>query len=245
MDIRLCVVDDRKEDRDMLKEDLKHFFELRSSFNYSCDEYPDGESFLSSYRSNAYDLVFFDIQMPGISGIELANQLRDLDADILIVFTTTSREFAFDAFPIHPFDYLVKPFTQDRLNKVLSEMIRVLSQEEPFVQIRIPRDVIDVQLRSIVAVESHGHSVHVMLDDKRIIVSTMRFSEIEELLTSDARFLPCNRGVVINMDHVLSLDQDIFRMKDGSTYPLRVRERAKIVSKYTKYMLTRVSGGNR
>ena len=245
MDLRFGIVDDSTFDREYLKNGLQTYFDLRPSIHYSYDEFKDAESFLHSYTPSSYTLVFFDIQMGALSGIDLANRIRDIDKDILIVFTTTSREFAFDAFPIHPFDYLVKPYTQERLNSVLSEMIRKVSEEETSITIKVPRDSFDVTLRSIVAVTSRGHAVDVILDSGNKLSSTMKFSDLEEQLSLDKRFLSCNRGIVINMDHILSLDEDVFKMKDGSSYPIRVRERAKVISQYTRYMLSRVGGGSR
>ena len=95
------------------------------------------------------------------------------------------------------------------------------------------------------AVTSRGHAVDVILDSGNKLSSTMKFSDLEEQLSLDKRFLSCNRGIVINMDHILSLDEDVFKMKDGSSYPIRVRERAKVISQYTRYMLSRVGGGSR
>ena len=61
------------------------------------------------YEPGHSDLVFLDICMGDVNGIELARHLRAVDEKVLIVFLTTSSEYAFDAFPIHPFDYLMKP----------------------------------------------------------------------------------------------------------------------------------------
>lgn len=245
MDIKIAVVDDNRTDRENLIKDLEVFSSVVPSANFIVEQFESGNSFLDVYSSGKYQLVFFDIQMEGLNGIESANRLRLVDTDTLIVFCSTSREYAFDAFPIHPFDYLVKPYSQERINTVLSEMIRVVSQEEPSIEVKIPRDMVKVELRSIVAVSSRGHNVDIFMENSKPLVSTMRFSELEEQLLVDPRFLSCNRGIIINMDHVLSLDDDIFRMKDGSIYPLRVRERSRIVSNYTKYMLSRVSGGKK
>ncbi len=245
MDIRLAIIDDILDDRENLKNGLSVFHTLEPSVNFLIKEFDSGSAFLNEYDSGAFSIVFLDIQMPGINGIESANRLRHMDSETLIVFCSTSREYAFDAFPIHPFDYLVKPYTQDRLNSVLSEMIRVVSKEEPVIEIRIPRDTILVPLKSIISASSHGHSVDIVLDDGNKLVSTMKYSELEKQLLVNNRFLSCNRGIIINMDHVRSLDGDLFRMKNGSAFPLKIRERSKIVSHYTKYMLARVNGGRK
>ena len=70
----------------------------------------------------------------------------------------------------------------------------------------------------------------------------MTFTEIENLLTADPRFLRCNRGILVNMDQVLRLDGDVFRMRDGTIFPLRVRSRAELVNKFSRYTIARMEG---
>ena len=245
MDIRVAIIDDNQNDRENLKNDINIFSAHLSAVDFSIDEYSSGVDFITHYESGKYSLIFIDIQMPDMNGIESANRLRSIDSETLIVFCSTSREYAFDAFPIHPFDYLVKPYSQERMNSVLSEMIRAVSKEEPSIEIRIPRDTITVPLKSIVSATSHGHSIEIIIDDGNRLLSTLKYSDLEEQLLLDSRFMSCNRGVIINMDHVRSLDGDTFRMNNGSYFPLRVRERSKIISRYTKYMLSRINGGRK
>ena len=245
MELHFGLVDDNKADREYLINGLHSYFGPRPTFHFSYDEFKDAESFLANYTPESYSMVFFDIQMGALSGIDLANRIREIDKDILIVFMTTSKEFAFDAFPIHPFDYLVKPFTQERLNKVLSEMIRKFADDEVSITIKVPMDSFNVTLKSIVSVTSRGHTVDVALDNGNVIRSNMKFSELEDQLSSDQRFLTCNRGIIINMDFILSADDEVFTMKNGNNYPIRVRERAKVISRYTKYMLSRIGGDSK
>jgi DNA-binding LytR/AlgR family response regulator len=94
----------------------------------------------------------------------------------------------------------------------------------------------------LVAIESRGHAVEVHLTDGQTLRSIMTFSELEKLLCDDERFLRCNRGIIVNMDQVLKLDGDVFRMRDGTLYPLRVRNRAALVSQFSQYMISRVDG---
>ena len=245
MDLRFAVVDDNRYDRQSLLDGLSVYFAQRPALQYSCAQYPDAESFLQEFVPASYSLVFLDIQMGGLSGIDLAARLRAMDRDLLIVFTTTSREFAFDAFPIHPFDYLVKPLAQERLNTVLSEAIRAVTKEEATISVKVARNSYNIPVKSIVAVTSRGHQVDLLMENKTTLASTMRFSDFEKQLSLEPRFLSCNRGILINMDYILSLDGDVFRMKDGNTYPIRVRDRSQVLSLYTRYMISWVDGGAR
>lgn len=240
MELRVAIVDDLSSDRERLTRDLRAYFATRPDINFSLQAYTSAEELLGQFKPKTIDLVFLDICMGGLNGVQLANLLRADDTHLLIVFLTTSREFMLDAFPVHPFDYLIKPYGLERLQAVLAEALRVLALEEPCITLRVPRGEREIPLDQLCAIESRGHAVEVKLTDGTAVRSIMTFSELEKLLVNDERFLRCNRGVIVNMDHVKTLDGDVFKMKDGSAYPLRVRNRAELVTRFSQYMISRM-----
>ena len=134
--LHIAIVDDLDTDREKLEKAVSAFFSCAT--DYSCDikTCTGGEELLESFAPGTFDLAFLDIQMEGMSGIDLAKTLRALDTKLLIVFLTSSREYAFDAFPVHPFDYLVKPFEQRTLDALLTEVLRVIETPEPELNVR-------------------------------------------------------------------------------------------------------------
>ena len=103
-----------------------------------------------------------------MNGIEVAQLLAQAGARCLIVFLTSSKEYAFDAFPVHPFDYLVKPYSAARLDHVLSGAIRLMEESEQLVEIHLPRQTIRLPHGQIVAVTSHGHALDIFTVFRRM-----------------------------------------------------------------------------
>ncbi|MBR3235530.1 MAG: response regulator transcription factor [Atopobiaceae bacterium] len=239
MDLHIDIVDDLASDRERLAKDLREYFDQRP-INLDLREYESAEQALVAFEAGKTQVMFLDICMDGMSGIQLAERIRQADQRVLIIFLTTSPEYAFDAFPVHPFDYLMKPYEVERLHAVLSEAMRALEMEEQTIAIRVPRDTHEVPLSKLCAIESRGHSVEVHLTDGQTLRSIMTFAEIEKLLADDARFLRCNRGVIVNMDQVLRLDRDMFKMRDGTIFPLRVRNRAALISQFSQYTISKM-----
>ncbi|MBQ6523839.1 MAG: response regulator transcription factor [Atopobiaceae bacterium] len=242
MQLSIAIVDDLKLDRERLSGDLRSYFARRPDLDMKLTEFESAEQLMEAYQPGAFDVLFLDILMGGLNGIQLAGKLREIDQKVLIIFLTSSPEFAFDAFPVHPFDYLMKPYEYERLEAVLAEVLHALSAEEPIISIRVPRDTHEVPLNKLVAIESRGHTVEVHLSDGQTLRSIMTFAEIEKILADDPRFLRCNRGVIVNMDQVLRLDGDVFKMRDGTIFPLRVRNRSALVSKFSQYTISRMEG---
>lgn len=240
MDLRIAIVDDMEDDRSRLSQDVRA---LLAQEGYACDifEYPSGESFLSNPSRDAVDIAFLDVRMGGMNGIELATFLRDANTSLVIVFVTSSREYALDAFPTHPFDYLVKPYTRERLYTVLNDILASLRMrnERKTIQVDVPYGSVDIPLDRVVVIEARSHSSVLTLEGGQEIRSTMSFAQVSGLVADDAQFLLVNRGVLLNMDHVVSVEGATVVMEGGLRMPLRKRDRSELVRTITQHMISR------
>ena len=108
MKLQTAIVEDQKPDAERLEQLLKKAF---GEEEILCRRFVCGDDFLKEFPGEGYQVVFLDICMEGTNGIETARQLRAADPELLIVFVTSSPEYVWDAFPVHPFDYLLKPYT--------------------------------------------------------------------------------------------------------------------------------------
>ena len=241
MKLSVAVVDDLKSDRDRLAADLQALLRKTPEHELVCRVYESAEAFLK--ERPPVQMVFLDICMDGMNGIELARSLRGIDENLLIVFLSTSSEFAFDAFPIHPFDYLIKPYSQDKLEHVITEATRVLRLEDPKVTVRVARSVHTIPIGRVISVVARGHRVEVVIDGAETLSCTMTFTDLEKQLKQYPRFLAVNRGVLVNMDYARTLSGDSLLMLDGSSFPLRTKNRSEIISLFTHYQINRLRGG--
>ena len=240
MEIHIAITDDTATDRERLTSDIERFFAYTDDINCTIRHFASGEALAETFSEGEFHIVFLDILMGDLNGIETAKKLRKIDPQILIVFLTSSKEYAFYAFPLHAFDYLIKPYTYETLRTVLREAMRVLTTSDPEVIIKGSRTEYELPPRKISSAVSSGHSVDVFLSNGTSVRSTMVFKEIEAMHTKDARFLVINRGVIINMDQVLSVDNEMFHMKTGASYPIRVRSRSALVARFSQYMIERM-----
>ena len=242
MSLNIAVVDDVRLDSEKLQTKIHRWFTENHDTSRTITCFKDGQSLLRVFEPEKFQMVFMDILMRDMNGIETARNLRARDNKALLIFTTASRDFAFDVFPLHPFDYLIKPYESQKLAGVLSEAVRFLETPEPVIDVQVSRSVYTLRLRDISAVMSRDHFVEVVMSDGRCILCSMRFRDVEAKLAEDVRFLACNRGIIINMDCVnaLSRDRDLFIMKNGLSVPIRVRGRSKVINDFTQYQIARI-----
>lgn len=102
---------------------------------------------MKEFPGEGYQVVFLDICMEGTNGIETARQLRAADPELLIVFVTSSPEYVWDAFPVHPFDYLLKPYKEEKFDHLAGELRRVLGRQQPELEVRIARQTVHLPLK--------------------------------------------------------------------------------------------------
>lgn len=170
---------------------------------------------------NSVDLVFLDIQMPGINGIEFA---RNIPKNTLIIFTTAYSEYALDSYEVEAIDYLVKPIEVDRLKKAVDKAISyhslLLSEEnksvgnieDEYIFVKSDRRYFKVNLKEILFIEGLKDYVIIQLSEQRII-TRMNLKTMHELLPKST-FLRINRSYIVNTTHIDSFDNnDIFIQK--------------------------------
>ncbi len=239
MSFSIAVVDDNADD-------LKRMKDILSSLDKSSDidTFSDAESLLNELMPGRFHILFLDIQMEGMDGIELAKKVRETDPHVLIIFQTTSKEYAFDAFPVHPFDYVVKPCKKERIGKVLSEAKKVFAQTVPEISIKVAYGELRLPIDRIISVVSDRHNVMIDLDDDEEPIRCIdTFTGISEKLEIHPCFLFCNRGVYINMDHAVYLEDDGVRMKNDVVFPFRTRDKQALKMQFSQYRIDHMKQG--
>ncbi|MDR1056707.1 MAG: LytTR family DNA-binding domain-containing protein [Prevotellaceae bacterium] len=165
------------------------------------------------------DLIFLDIQMPGINGIEFA---KSIPKTTLVIFTTAFAEFAVDSYEVDAVDYLVKPIKPKRFNKAVEKAINyhdlLISEsknanvehvESDFIFIKSDRRYFKVEFKDILFIEGLKDYVVIQLDNQRIITH-MNLKTIHELLPPN-KFLRANRSYIVNRDRINSFsNNDVF-----------------------------------
>lgn len=117
--MKIAIVDDSSLDRDFLKNGLEIIFEERNIENLEIQEFSSGEELLNYLRENPSDffhIIFMDIYMEDLTGVETAKAIRKTDEQVKIVFITTSNEFASESYEVRAEDYLIKPFDGQRMH---------------------------------------------------------------------------------------------------------------------------------
>jgi DNA-binding LytR/AlgR family response regulator len=121
----IAVVDDTMQDRELLKGMLDQYFSGHQTVP-EIQEFESGEAFLEAYEPGHYDIIFFDIYMGGITGMETASLVYERDKDCRLVFFSSSADYAVDSYRVRAAYYLMKPLSYEDLALALDCFTREL-----------------------------------------------------------------------------------------------------------------------
>lgn len=226
--MKIAIVDDDLKMFERMQAYLKEALGGSAELAY----FASGEAFLQAWQPRAYDLVILDIFMAHLTGVEVAKEIRKTDADVKLVFSTTSNEFASESYEVNACYYLLKPFGLDKVKAMLDRLD--LSEIEKNRAVTLP-DGTGVVLRNIIYTDCAAHLITLHCKRNRNIVLRSSFSEMEALLCEYPYFFSPTKGMLINFYEVSARDGATFKMSDGSLIPISRRRAGEVLEAYSSF----------
>jgi len=193
-------------------------------------------------RFGGFDIYILDIIMPGVNGIQLGVELRKHDYIGKILYLTSSREYAIDAFRAKASDYLLKPVEKDDLFAALDDAIQTIAnrREKSFIVKSRERNV-KLGLDSILYIDLHNKTIIYHLVDGSAVESTSirtTFSDVIAELLSDSRFVLCGNSVAVNLYYVTMTETDTLFFRNGSKLYIGKRAGREIRSAWSDFWMS-------
>lgn len=215
--LQIAIVEDADADALRLLELIK-----QSGFLCECERFSSGEEFLRSFNAGRYELIFMDIYMTGMRGIETVSALRETDDEVVLAFTTTSLDHALESYRLGVLKYLEKPVSMSGVKEALT---LALLKRKPSACINVLSGGkrLDIPLDSIHYFEQRNHVVEVHTSSGILKTSqTVRLSDIVKQLPSPP-FVRCHHSFIVNLRYVRWVDTDFkcFVMKNGERTHIR------------------------
>ena len=227
---KIAIVDDEK----VIRQQIKNLIE-KKQIESIIDTYSSGEELLMEEK--CYDIVFLDIQMDGMNGIETARALRQKTEDTVLIFITGVKEYVFDAFDVAAFHYLIKPIEENKFHTVYDRAVleagkkKQHSMGQLFVKTR-SRNV-TLEQSDILYIESRAKKVEIHTRND-IMEAYAGIGELEKQLTEN--FYRCHRGYLVNMAFISEYSSDSITLNNGETIFLTKEKYGEFVKVYMRYL---------
>jgi len=192
-----------------------------------------GEALLADFSPGAFDLVFLDIILPGLSGMKVAQKIWKTDRDCSLVFITVSEDYALESFSVQAKSYVVKPIEQNKMNDVMHTLRRDFDTNSRLIEIPVSGENIMVSIADLLYAEVYGK--YAVFHMKRGRLTTrLPLDELDARL-GGAPFLRCHRCYIINMNYVDDMRAGDFLMRNGDVVPMRKNGRKEVRMAMAKF----------
>lgn len=214
---RFAVCDDSSADRAYVTALIQEWGGSREVL-LQIDGYPSAEAFLFAYEQDeAVDVLFLDIEMRDMSGVELARRLRQLGAGLQIVFLTGYMEYIAEGYDVEALHYLLKPVTKEKLDAVLDRAAERIKTREAALLLSLPDGVVRLPLQEIRYLEVMKNYVTLHAAGEEYSVKRPLSELAKEL---DERFYRTHRSYMVNIRFVKKITKTEVTLKDGRALPL-------------------------
>lgn len=211
--INVAIVEDNKEHAEVLAESIKRYGKEHGE-EFSCTTYSNAINFLQNYKCMA-DIVFIDINMPHMSGMEAAEKLRERDSVVVIIFVTSLMQYAVDGYKVGALDFVVKPvkygsFVLTMRRAVESVSCRLCKR----ITVNTPQGTVLLEANNISYVEIlKHHLIYHTSDGDYDGYGTLL--EVENQL-ADEPFVRCNACYLVNLRYVAEIFGYTAKLSDGT-----------------------------
>ena len=186
-------------------------------------------------NGGAFDLVFLDIFLAGENGMDIAGALRAISPETEIVFCTTSRDFAVEAFRVQAADYLVKPCSeQDVVNVFARLMMKRRDQKPKAVLLQSGRELRIFNPGDVMKIESDRHYTRLTAPNGTEQRVHMNYSDVAARFPDS--FLELRRGLTVNMTHISGVKGSVVTLTDGSAYSITKSKFDQAIGAYTRFI---------
>ena len=206
--LNLAICDDEAKQRTILKQVLIPWLELKA-IGYNIQEYASGEALLRTLEDKSYDIIFLDIEMGNLNGVDTARAIRQISKETLLIFITAYPDFVFQGYEVKAFQYILKPYTKQKVDKILEAALEELhQQEDSYLPIFLKSGTYKLNLNETLYFYSDRRLIHAVVQGQDLVFYE-KMNDLETRLPE--HFIRIHQRYLINLNFVTAT-------KDFSVY---------------------------
>jgi DNA-binding LytR/AlgR family response regulator len=208
---KIAIIEDNKEELSNLLKQIEKYQEEKNVI-FDVKTFENAYYFIHDYK-NDFHIVFMDIDLPGVNGMDTAKKLRELDHNVSLVFVTNLAQYAIKGYEVDALDFIIKPATMESITYVLDKAMKRLSASSSATfSLKTARGTISLSENEISYVEVFDHNL-VYHTTKGEFTVRGKLSDLTDKLDPE-RFVMCNRSFIVNLRYVSNVTADYLSVGD-------------------------------
>ncbi len=234
--MKIAVCDSSSIYRDLIADMLNLYFSNNFDYMFMSHEvikFDNSMALIYDFEEGSiFDIIFIDVYMKKLSGIEASRRLREKGYKGTIILISETAKYAVEGYEVGAFRYMIKPFGYEEIASVMDKLVSLIEDDTFVIQKR--NEIKRLPYRDIVYVDSSNTKCFVHSIDNEKYVVYKRLDEIEKEL-NDKRFLRSHKSYLVNMSHVCSMDK-CFHLTNGDVALIRQRGLKDIRNEYIGFL---------
>ncbi len=233
--LHIAIVEDTPSEAQRLESYIQRFSQEKGEA-LRHTRYENADAFLREYRSQ-YDIVFMDIEMPGVNGMDAARQLREKDPSVILIFVTHLSQYAINGYEVDALDYIVKPIGYPAFALKLKRAVtRRRGAREEEITLSTNTGPLRLRASALKYVEIYKHHI-VYYTELGEYKAYGVLKDVEAVLPK-AQFFRCGGSYIVNLRHVMAVS-GMEVLVDGRAIPISRARKKELVAELNRYF----SGG--
>lgn len=230
--MKVAIVDDEQVMTDQIEAFLRQF-QSESRMEITARVFHDAVSFVEGY-DNSYDLILFDVEMPGMNGIEAAKKIRVSDEKVRIMFITNMAQYAIHGYEVEAIDYVLKPIGYPDFALKMKKVLRYLHRDaERQLILDSSAGKVMVKVSDIIYIEVIRHYLNFYTTSGTYEVRGVMKEQEQKL--KDMHFARCSQSFLVNLAHVKSIHGNVV-CAGGVELPVSRNKKNEFIDAFTRYV---------
>ncbi|MBR6282508.1 MAG: response regulator transcription factor [Lachnospiraceae bacterium] len=233
--INVCIVEDEVAQANLLKEYIDRFSK-KNRVQYAITHYGDGIDLVDEYRGQ-FDIILLDIQMKHLDGMAAAEKIRKVDSDVIIIFITSTVQYAVQGYAVDALGYVLKPVPYLQFEQLFDKAIARVNakREKVFIRVSVDERQIKLDCDSIYYIESQRNNVGIHCQDADYVTAGP-LKKFDEMLGGHG-FSKCHNAYIVNLSYVEAVQKEEVLLTNGVELPISRARKKEFMAALTEDIL--------
>ena len=216
--INICIVEDESDQADLLRKYIQTYGN-KTNQQFAITHFTDGIDLVDEYRAQ-FDIILLDIQMKHLDGMVAAEKIRKVDADVVIIFITSTVRYAVQGYAVDALGYVLKPVPYLQFEQLFDKAISRVMTKKQKLYIRVSMDERQLKLDcdNIYYIESQRNNVCIHCADEDYVTAGP-LKKFEEMLGGHG-FSKCHNAYIVNLSYVEGVRKEEVLLTSGIVLPI-------------------------